>query len=304
MPRVVLLVNPYSSAVTRDRVVRVEAALRERADVVTHLTEAPGHATELAAAAVGNADAIVVFSGDGTYNEALNGAAGEIPFAFLPGGGASVLPHALGLPRDPVAAAAIVAAAVAAGETHTVGLGRVNGRRFSFAAGIGLDAAVVRRVESRGRTGDGRRVGNVAVAGILALELARARLRIGPQLELVGHGRAALVVVSNGSPYTYAGPVPLRLSGEAENLAGRLEFAAPVDVTPATTFRLAAGLFRGRLVDMPGVLSGHGVDRLEVRCDRPLPLQADGEDLGDVTEAVFEAEPDAVTVIGVPAARR
>ena len=30
---------------------------------------------------------------------------------------------------------------------------------------------------------------------------------------------------------------------------------------------------------------------------RPLPLQADGEDLGDVREAVFEAERDAVTVL-------
>jgi diacylglycerol kinase family enzyme len=46
-----------------------------------------------------------------------------------------------------------------------------------------------------------------------------------------------------------------------------------------------------------GVLSGSGLDRLEVRCDRPLALQADGEDLGDVGEAVFEAERAALTVL-------
>ena len=34
-----------------------------------------------------------------------------------------------------------------------------------------------------------------------------------------------------------------------------------------------------------------------MRCDRPLPLQADGEDLGDVTEATFEARRDAVSVL-------
>ena len=52
-------------------------------------------------------DAILVFSGDGTYNEALNAlsADGAVPFGFLPGGGRSVLPRALGLPRDPVEAA-------------------------------------------------------------------------------------------------------------------------------------------------------------------------------------------------------
>ena len=37
-----------------------------------------------------------------------------------------------------------------------------------------------------------------------------------------------------------------------------------------------------------------------VRCEAPMPLQADGEDLGDVVEVVFEAEPNAVTAL-VPA---
>src|SRR5262249_20626185 len=157
------------------------------------------------AGAVGNADAVVVFSGDGTYNEALNGAAGALPFAFLPGGGASVLARALGLPRDPVEAAAAVAEALAAGRTRTMGLGRVNGRRLAFSTGIGLDASIVRQVEERGRAKDGRRVDNLAVAAIAAAEIGRARFRIPPQLELAGHGRAAFVLVANGSPYTYAG---------------------------------------------------------------------------------------------------
>ena len=37
-------------------------------------------------------------------------------------------------------------------------------------------------------------------------------------------------------------------------------------------------------------------DRIEVVCDRPLPLQVVGEDLGDVDRAVFEAERGAVEV--------
>jgi diacylglycerol kinase family enzyme len=41
----------------------------------------------------------------------------------------------------------------------------------------------------------------------------------------------------------------------------------------------------------------HDADRIEVRCDAPLPLQLDGEDAGDVTEVVFEAERDAVHVL-------
>jgi hypothetical protein len=34
-----------------------------------------------------------------------------------------------------------------------------------------------------------------------------------------------------------------------------------------------------------------------VKTDRPLPLQVDGEDLGDVTEAVFEAERGSISVL-------
>jgi hypothetical protein len=44
------------------------------------------------------------------------------------------------------------------------------------------------------------------------------------------------------------------------------------------------------------VFRAHDLDRVEVICDRPLPLQADGEDLGDVMRAVFESERDALTV--------
>jgi diacylglycerol kinase family enzyme len=46
-----------------------------------------------------------------------------------------------------------------------------------------------------------------------------------------------------------------------------------------------------------GLLVLHDRARIVLRCDSPLPLQADGEDLGDITEAVFEAEPAAVTAL-------
>ena len=56
-------------------------------------------------------------------------------------------------------------------------------------------------------------------------------------------------------------------------------------------------MLRGTTADDPSVLAGHDLDALVVRCDRALPLQADGEDLGDVTEATFAAERGALTVL-------
>jgi len=291
--RVALIVNPFATAVTEERLAGVEKALRAGHDVETRLTKSHGHARELAVEAADAVDAIVVFAGDGTYNEAINGAAGRLPFGFVPGGGASVLVRALGLPLDPVEAAGRIAEALAAGRSTTVDLGRVNDRRFCFSAGVGLDAEVVRRVDDRGRTEDGKRPGDLAFATELIGLLAHRRLRLEPQLEIVGHGRAAFVLAACGQPYTYAGPMPLRLARGG----GTLSFAAPERVTPASLPRLVFGLGRGALAATRGVLSGRGLDGFRVRCDRPLPLQVDGEDLGDVDEAEFEADRGAPTAL-------
>jgi diacylglycerol kinase family enzyme len=294
--RIVLIVNPYSSGVTRRRVADVTAALARRAEVVVRQTEAKGHAVELAAQAAEAADAVVVFSGDGTYNEAINGAAGRLPFGFVPGGGASVFPRALGLPRDPVAAADRVGVALEEGRTISIGLGRVNGRRFCFSAGIGFDAEAVRRIDRRGRDNDGRRAGNAVFAATVVGILFESRLRIPAQLTVEGFGRAACLFVANGHPYTYAGPVPVTIA-EAADFGGGLDFAAPREISLSSAPVLALRGFRGTLAADARVISGHDLDAFEVRCDCPLPLQADGEDLGDVLEASFAAERNALDVL-------
>jgi diacylglycerol kinase family enzyme len=293
--RAVLIVNPYSTQVTGDRILAVEEALQERVEVETFFTQHPGHATELARTAAANADAIVVFSGDGTYNEALNGADGAVPFGFLPGGGTSVFARALGLPRNPVAAARIVGTALAEGRTRRISLGRVNGRRFCFSAGVGFDAEAVRRLNELGRAPGGARPGDTAFARAVMRMMFERRGRWEPQLEIEGLGRAAFAFVANGDPYTYAGPVPLRIAPRARFEAG-LDVVAPLRVSPVDVPRLLRYALRGGRLPR-GVLEGHDVDRFEVRCDTPLPLQADGEDLGDVSSIVFEAERDAVSVL-------
>jgi diacylglycerol kinase family enzyme len=265
--------------------------------VVVRQTEAKGHAVELAAdAAAAEADAVVVFSGDGTYNEAINGAAGKLPFGFLPGGGASVFPRALGLPRDPVAAADRAGAALEAGRAVSIGLGRVNGRLFSFSAGIGFDAEAVRRIDRRGRDLDGRRAGNAIFAATVIGILVEKRLRMAAEITVEGYGRAAFIFVANGHPYTYAGPFPVTISADADFGRG-LDFVAPRELSPATALPLAIKGIRGTLVSDPRVISDHDVDAIEVYCDRPLPLQVDGEDLGDVRDASFTAERDALAVL-------
>jgi len=283
-----LIVNPYASAVTDERIREVTEAL---GDVEVRRTEHRGHATELARESRG-AEALYVFSGDGVFNEVLNGIDAETPVGFLPGGGANVLTRALGLPRNPLRAAE----RVVLGRTRRISVGRVNGRRFGFAAGIGIDAEAVRRVDERGRSQEGR-AGNLVFAWDLVRLLGERRGRFGPALEIAGHGRAAFALVANTDPYSYAGPIPIHVAPKARFELG-LDLVAPRRVSPLSLPRLSGYVLLGRgQARARDVVYAHDVDRLEIACDEPMPLQADGEDLGDVSDAVFEAERGAALVL-------
>jgi diacylglycerol kinase family enzyme len=294
--KVALVANPFATRVSEERLADVRAGLERVAELDVVLTERPGHATELVTGACrAGAEAVVVFSGDGGFNEALNGLESDVPIGFLPGGGTSVLSRALGLPPDPMEAARALADALATGRTRRITVGRVNGRRFAFSAGVGLDAEAVRRVDALGRRADGKRPGDLAFAVAIVRALAARRGHLEPQLEIAGLGRAAVAFVANGSPYTYAKRLPVPIAPEARFELG-LDLVAPIRLRRRTLVGTALRILTGRVRQGP-YLYGHDLDRVELVCDEPMPLHADGEDLGDVEKAVFEAERDAVSVL-------
>jgi diacylglycerol kinase family enzyme len=284
-----LIVNPFASGVDEHRLAAVRAALPE--DTEMRLTTSAGEATQIARTAP-EVDAIYVFGGDGTFNEVLNGVERDVPLGFIPGGGTSVLPRALGLPRNPSRAAQ----RIAVGTTRRIGLGRVNGRRFGFSAGLGLDAELVRKVDELGRSPEGRRPGDIAFMRVAGSTIWQRRGRFGQRLEVEGAGRAALVLVANCSPYTYAGALALDLVPDADFDEG-LAYLAPVTLRARDLPRVLLRGARGSGIKDGNALVAHDLDRIVIHCDEPLPLQVDGEDAGDVREAVYEAERDAVTVL-------
>jgi diacylglycerol kinase family enzyme len=286
MPEALLIVNSQASAVTDELTAAVAEILG--ADVVS--TERPGHATELAAES--DASSIVVFGGDGVFNEVINGVRSGIAVGFVPGGGSSVLPRALGVSRDPKAAAREIAAARVAGRSRRISVGRVNGRRFGFAAAVGFPAEVVRRVDELGRA-NGRRPPDRTFALTVARALIDRRGALDPELEVDGQP-AAFALVANGDPYTYLARLPLHFAPQARFEAG-LDLVVPRGVRARTIPRLFLAGVLGRKAG--GVIYRHDVDRIEIHSEHPLPLQVDGEDLGDVEEAVFECERGAVSVL-------
>ena len=291
VPRVVLIVNPFASGVTRERLDAVEAALRASAEVVTRQTEARGHAQALAEEAAGDRPTRW-WSSPATAPTTRRSTA-------PPDGCRSASCRAAGRASSRARSACRASRSRLPRRSRPRSRTAARRRSASVASTDGASASrpgsgsTPRSCAAWTRAGarpTAAGPGDVVFATTAVGALARRRLHLEPQLEIAGHGRAAFVLAGCGRPYTYAGPVPLRLS---DGGAG-LDFVAPVRVTPATLPQLGFRLLRGTLARDGRVLAGSGLDSFDVRCDLPLPLQLDGEDIGDVTEARFEAEPDAL----------
>ena len=148
-----VIVNPYATTVSDRLKNLVVYALRGRYEVDAVDTEARDHATELCREAAREGyDVVVAFGGDGTVNEAANGLAGsDTPLSCLPGGRANVYCRMLGIPADVVDATEHLLRIADDWRPRGVDLGQVNGRKFVFSAGVGLDASVVERVDAHPR---------------------------------------------------------------------------------------------------------------------------------------------------------
>ncbi len=152
--RALLVVNPMATTTTergRDVLVR---ALRSEVDLAVEYTRRRGHAAELASRAASDGyDVVVTLGGDGTVNEVVNGLLRDGPgpsvpaLAVVPGGSTNVFARALGLPKEWTEGTGVILEALHTGRVRTVGLGRADERYFTFCAGFGLDAEVVRKVE-------------------------------------------------------------------------------------------------------------------------------------------------------------
>ena len=118
----------------------------------------------------------------------------------------------------------------------------------------------------------------------------------GPELEHRADG-VFLAVVQNLSPFTYFGRRPLRLSPQADLDRGLDVFAMDSFRTRHVVPVLLSAFGRARHSDRAHVISVRDQSRIAIRCAEPMPAQADGEFLGEVTVADIESVPGALRVL-------
>ena len=202
-------------------------------------TARPGHATELARAAVADGcDRVIAVGGDGTMNETAQALLrSPAALALVPCGSGNGLARHLHIPtglRTALALAVDPAARVAAIDTGTV-----DGRPFFNAMGSGFDAEVSRRFNRLTRRG----LPAYARTGLAAF---RARQREWTVIHGGGHTEALhtlLVAVANSDQY---GNGALIAPGARVD-DGLLDLVAIRPVTFASAVPLVARLFLGNL---------------------------------------------------------
>jgi diacylglycerol kinase family enzyme len=314
--RALLVVNPKATTTSersRDVLVR---ALRSEVELTVEYTRRRGHATALTrAAAESGVDVVVTLGGDGTVNEAVNGLmsaegvlagrtstpANALPaLAVVPGGSTNVFARALGLPRDWVEGTGVILAGLRDGRHRVIGLGRADDRYFTFTAGLGLDAAVVRRVEQarlRGRTSTPGLYLRTMVGQFLAAENRRT-----PPLSLERPGETTendlgTVIVQNTAPWTYVGDRPINPNPQASFDRG-LDVLAIRELKVASTTRTVTQM-ASRKGHPHGnhVLLLHDQEEFTVVAGRPQAFQLDGDYLGERQKVHFASVPDALRVI-------
>jgi diacylglycerol kinase family enzyme len=303
--RALLIANPVARTVSPAVLAVIEKALSAdlKLDVIETLER--GHATEAARDAVtaGDVDIVIVFSGDGTINEAINGLAGtEVALGVLPGGATNILVRALGLPLDPVEATGRLIDSALEGRTRTMHLGRADGRFFAINCGAGLDAAAMERLDHEFPAT--KRAYERAALSSVVRELMGHYAGKAPDLGARVDGEelspSTSVMIGRTDPYTYYKERRLHVTPLAELGSG-------LDVCSFRRFRrrriprMAWQVFRsgahirGRDVDY-----APDVSDVWIESATPFPVQVDGDAIGHRTSLRVDLVRDALRVVAEP----
>jgi YegS/Rv2252/BmrU family lipid kinase len=310
---VCLIVNPSAGGGKAGRVAPdVERALREQGLEVRRAdTRDLSHARELAAQGARAGETIVVLSGDGLLGvvaDVLRDHPGAV-LGVLPGGRGNDLARVLGIPKDPIAACAVIAHGV----SRAMDLGEVSSRAEIWretepdqpaTAPALADGQAFVGIASVGFDSVANRIANVAPAWLGNLVYAYGALRALAswrparfEIELDPPGeRLSFTAYTVGAcnSKTYGGG--MRAAPDAMLDDGLLEVVVLETVSKREFLtKLLPRVFKGTHVELPSVHVFRAA-AVEISADRPFTMYADGDPIGELPVRV-RAIAGAVSVL-------
>ncbi len=286
----VIIINPISGGASpREARARAQLAL---AVVDTHgdpvevlMTEAVGHARELAKAAVRRgARLVLAWGGDGTINEVASALAfDDVPLGIVPAGSGNGLARELGVHPRPERAIADALQAV----PRAMDLGEIDGRLFANVAGIGFDAHIASRFATATRRGF------VGYAGITARALrsyAPQHYRISIDGVETTH-RAILVTIANSAQFGNNA----RIAPGARVDDGELDLVVVEERSRIATICQVPRLFNGTANRIRGCTIRR-IRAVTIESEQPMAYHVDGEPIAGGTRLKARVHPGALMV--------
>ncbi len=297
-----VIVNPVAGAGrTRREWPRIMGLFKGHGLRFEHeLTEAPGHAIELAKSAANDGyEMIVSVGGDGTINEIVNGiyASGNIGGAALgiiaTGTGSDYI-RTVGVPRRYEDACRCLLQpkkrTVDLGVVEYTSNGRTVERIFVNFAGFGFDAEIVRRTTQQFKA-----LGSLPsyLLGLLTTLVTYRNKAISIKVDGESLDRRVCAVIMNNGKYGGGG---MFAAPDADLADGWLDVLIIGDMSKPDLLWSLPRIYKGTHLTHPKVTMKKGKE-IEVSClSGRMQLQADGELLGEVP-ARFRVLPSVLNVI-------
>ena len=292
--RVFVVLNPMAGSCMAEDVRQTLARHFQDAYEVYETTGAEEeNVAEIVRAALARGFGIVMaIGGDGTVSDVAEALVGtDVPMGVVAAGTANVFARELELPLDIEGACALVADRHA---TTSVDAMRIGDKYFVLQIGIGLDSLMIRDTDRAAK----RRFGRAAYlwtafTRLIGYQPVRFTILVDGKRS---RPRALQVLVANGG---VLGVPPFRWGPHIQPNDGRIDVCivsarTVLDYLGVTWHMLTGQQRRDRNVRYIGAR-----DSITISADQPLPVQADGEIIGE-TPIQIQVVRNAVRVI-VPA---
>jgi YegS/Rv2252/BmrU family lipid kinase len=241
---------------------------------VHQLTDADDLAALARSAAGRGVEAVVAAGGDGTVSAVAGGLVGSgVPLGILPLGTANVLARELGIPVDLDGACALLAADFA---TTPVDAMKVRDRYIFTQVGVGIDAMMIRDTKTEHK----KRFGRVAylwtgLTRMVGFQPRRFLLTVdGREVRT----KASQVLVANSGTL---GQPPLTWGPGIRPDDGRVDLCVVRAATLWHYLRITWNVVRRSHRDDPKLRYYPVARSVTIASRRPLPVQGDGEVLGE-----------------------
>jgi len=284
---VTVIINPVSGGATPEQAraraglaAQVIAAAGEAPEVF--VTEARGHARDLAAAAVQRGARLVfAWGGDGTINEVASSLLrSPAALAVVPAGSGNGLARELRVSRRPEQALA----EALHGVPRTIDVGELGGRLFVSIAGVGFDAHVAACFDrDKGALGFSTYV-RITVRELWGYQASTYRLGTDSH-------RAMVITIANAPQFGNGA----RIAPQAVMDDGLLDLVVIEARSRLETIWGMPRLFTGGINRLRGV-SAERIERATIEADEPMWFHVDGEPVQGGTRLEARVLPTALKI--------